>query len=59
MLCMNAGMINGDEMRRGIESLDPEAYTKTGYYEKWAVTMAKLLLEKGILQQKALDEEFG
>ncbi len=36
-----------DELRRGIESLEPETYTRLGYYEKWLLSMLAILDERG------------
>lgn len=40
-----------DENRRTIESLTPETYRASGYYEKWAYAMRSLLVEKGVLAE--------
>jgi hypothetical protein len=44
-----------DELRRGIESLGPDAYDKLGYYERWIASIAGLLVEKGVLTQQEID----
>eukprot|EP00747_Dinoflagellata_sp_TGD_P049941 gnl/TRDRNA2_/TRDRNA2_146486_c0_seq3.p1 gnl/TRDRNA2_/TRDRNA2_146486_c0~~gnl/TRDRNA2_/TRDRNA2_146486_c0_seq3.p1 ORF type:complete len:389 (+),score=46.31 gnl/TRDRNA2_/TRDRNA2_146486_c0_seq3:52-1167(+) len=59
VLSLAKGQMSVHELRRGIESMDPELYAATGYYEKWAVSIAKILLEKGKLSQTALDAELG
>ena len=38
-----------DELRRGIESLAPEAYASLGYYEKWLLSMLAILNERGTI----------
>ncbi len=38
-----------DELRRGIESLAPEAYVRLGYYEKWLLSMLAILDERGTI----------
>jgi hypothetical protein len=48
------GLQSTDELRRAIESL--ENYRKLGYYERWAAATEKLLVEKGILTRKEVDE---
>lgn len=48
-------IITVDELRRGIESIAPEAYDKLGYYERWITSIAHLLVEKGVVDQAALD----
>jgi hypothetical protein len=40
-----------DENRRTIESLTPDTYAASGYYEKWAYAMRSLLVEKGVLTE--------
>lgn len=52
-------IITVDELRRGIESIAPEAYDKLGYYERWITSIAHLLLEKGIVDQAALDAKLA
>lgn len=40
-----------DENRRTIESLTPEFYDGSAYYERWVTVMRSLLVEKGILSE--------
>jgi hypothetical protein len=42
-------IINTEEKRRGIEALGSEIVGKLTYYERWIVTFANILFEKGIL----------
>jgi hypothetical protein len=44
-----------DELRRGIESILPEAYDKLGYYERWISSLSHILVEKGVIDRAALD----
>lgn len=44
-----------DELRRGIETLGEAAYNAEPYYGKWARSLAKIVLEKGVLTQEELD----
>ncbi len=44
-----------DELRRGIETLGEAAYNAEPYYGKWARSLAKIMLEKGVLTQEELD----
>lgn len=48
-----------DELRRGIESLDPDAYERLSYYERWIASIAAILVEKGVLTQKEIDERIA
>jgi len=42
-----------DELRRGIEALPARQQYSLSYYEKWAVSMTNILLERGVV---TLDE---
>jgi hypothetical protein len=53
-LAMN-GVMNVDELRRGIESMPPEEYERASYYERWLYSMESNLTEKGILRPGELD----
>ena len=44
-----------DENRRTIESLTPEFYEGSGYYERWVMAMRALLIEKGKLSADEVD----
>jgi hypothetical protein len=43
-----------DENRRTIESLTPEFYESSEYYERWVVAMRSLLIEKGFLTEEEI-----
>jgi hypothetical protein len=47
------GVMTVDELRRGIESLGAQEYDKLTYYERWIVSIANNLIEKGVI---TLDE---
>lgn len=49
------GLMNVDEMRRGIESMPPESYERASYYERWLFAMETILAEKGVLAPGELD----
>jgi Nitrile hydratase beta subunit len=49
------GVINVDELRRGIESMPPEEYERASYYERWLYSAETILIEKGILEPGELD----
>jgi nitrile hydratase len=49
------GLINVDEMRRGIESMPPADYEQASYYERWIYSMEAILTEKGVLAEGELD----
>jgi hypothetical protein len=49
------GVMNVDELRRGIESMPPEEYERASYYERWLYSAETILTEKGILRPGELD----
>ena len=49
------GVMNTDEMRRGIESMPLEAYEAASYYERWLFTVETILEEKGVLAPGEVD----
>ncbi len=48
-------IIRTDELRRAIESLEPDQYRRLGYYERWVTAIERLLVEKGVLTGKEID----
>ena len=55
MLLMGRNVFNVDEMRRTIESLPPEIYERHDYYERWLLTIERLLIEKGVLSAAEIE----
>jgi nitrile hydratase subunit beta len=49
------GLVNVDEMRRGIESMPPDDYEQASYYERWLFAAETILVEKGVLGPGELD----
>jgi Nitrile hydratase beta subunit len=49
------GVMNVDELRRGIESMPPAAYEAASYYERWLYAAETILTEKGVLEPGELD----
>ena len=49
------GLMNVDEMRRGIESMPPDRYEQASYYERWLFAAETILVEKGVLAPGELD----
>jgi hypothetical protein len=49
------GLMNVDEMRRGIESMPPDEYERVSYYERWLYSAEAILVEKGVLAPGELD----
>ncbi len=50
------GVMNVDELRRGIESMEPAAYDSASYYERWLFATETILTEKGLLAPDELDQ---
>ena len=44
-----AGVMNVDELRRGIESMPRTEYERASYYERWLFSLETILTEKGVL----------
>jgi hypothetical protein len=38
-----------DELRKNIESLPPETYDRTAYYEKWITSLTHTLIQRGVI----------
>lgn len=49
------GVMNVDELRRGIESMPARAYERASYYERWLYAVEVVLGEKGVLVPGELD----
>jgi nitrile hydratase len=49
------GLMNVDEMRRGIESMPGDEYERASYYERWLFAVETILVEKGVLAPGELD----
>ena len=47
------------ELRRGIESLGPDAYESLSYYERWAASIAAIMVEKGVVGRDELDRRIA
>ena len=50
-----AGVMNVDELRRGIESMPPADYEHALYYERWLFSVETILTEKGVLAPGELE----
>jgi hypothetical protein len=50
------GVMNVDELRRGIESMPRDAYERASYYQRWLYSLETILTEKGILAPGELDQ---
>ena len=48
-----------DENRRTIESLSPDFYEHSQYYERWVAAMRALLVEKGLLTEDEIEKKLN
>jgi hypothetical protein len=53
------GLMNVDELRRGIESMPASEYERASYYERWLYSVETILAEKGVLAPGELDARLG
>ena len=49
------GLLNVDELRRGIESMPPNEYERASYYERWLYSIERILTEKSVLASGEVD----
>jgi hypothetical protein len=56
---MRAGVINVDELRRGIESMPPDEYERASYYERWLYSVETNVTEKGLIGPGELDNRLA
>jgi hypothetical protein len=47
-------LVTVDERRRAIEMLPPQAYDAMSYYERWVISLAETLIQRGILTSEEL-----
>jgi nitrile hydratase len=52
-------ILSTDELRRHIEALEKDLYFALSYYERWSIAMTNILLERGVLTQRDIDEQLG
>ena len=53
------GIRRTDETRRVVEDLDEEQYRSLSYYERWIVSIEKILTEKKIVTGKEIDQKLA
>jgi hypothetical protein len=53
------GVLNVDELRRGIESMSPYEYEHASYYARWVHSIETVLTEKGVLAPGEVDERLS
>jgi hypothetical protein len=49
------GVMNVDELRRGIEEMPPDEYERASYYERWLASMETILAEKCVIAPGEID----
>ena len=54
-LLWERGILNVDQHRRAMESIEPVTYEALSYYERWLVGLETLLIEKGIVSRAEID----
>lgn len=59
VLLVSASKMKVDELRAGIEALEPVKYLAWGYYDKWAASMARASLTHGYVTEDALNGALG
>jgi nitrile hydratase len=47
-------LMTGDELRKNIEALPPEAYDELSYYERWVSSITQSLADRGVFTQEEL-----
>lgn len=52
-------LMNTDMLRRGIESLPPDAYDRMSYYERWMHSIRTMMLERGVVTEAELAERIA
>jgi hypothetical protein len=52
-------LVRTDEMRRMIEDMPPDDYRRLEYFEKWAVGVSGLVVEKGLMSREEIDRRLA
>lgn len=55
LLKTSKGLVSTDELRRGIEGLEPKEYENLGYFERWVRALETILMEKGVFTRRELE----
>jgi hypothetical protein len=50
-------LLTVDQRRKNIETLPPEMYDRLSYYERWLMSLAQSLIERGIITSQELAEK--
>ena len=54
---MSPKLMSVDQLRKGIESLPPDAYEKMSYYERWIFSITQALQYNGVLTTEELSRK--
>jgi nitrile hydratase subunit beta len=52
-------LITVDEHRKNIEALPPEEYDERSYYERWIVSLAQCLVDRGVVTREELERKLA
>lgn len=52
-------LVRTDEMRRAIEDMPPDDYRRLEYFEKWAVGISTLVVEKVLMSHEELERRLA
>jgi nitrile hydratase subunit beta len=47
-------LVTVDERRKAIEMLPPEEYDRMSYYERWVISLAQALIQRGIVTSEEI-----
>ena len=50
-------LLSVDQRRKNIEALPPAAYDSLGYYERWLMSLAQSLIERGLITAEELSRK--
>ena len=50
-------LVTVDERRRAIEMIPPEAYDSMTYYERWVISLAEALIQRGLITSGELERK--
>jgi hypothetical protein len=50
-------LLTVDQRRKNIEALPPAAYDSLGYYERWLMSLAQSLIERGVITSEELSRK--
>jgi hypothetical protein len=54
MAVLLSSRISVDQRRRNIEDIAPEEYDAMGYYDRWVISLAQSLIQRGLITTEEL-----